>query len=363
MTSPCSVTLIAPSSVPYGWARIASWVGPPPRPTVPPRPWNSRSRTPCAAATSRSARWARWIAHWLVVMPGLLVGVGVAEHHLLHVAAGRDERPVRRQRQQLVEQLAGRAQLGRPSPAAARSRCRATLGVHVDQPGLAGQHHGGEHVVDAEGHRDDVRLDDLGAEPVLRLADRGERRRTSRRAASVERRVRVRRAAGGRPARAASSSVRSLAAGRRSRRPRRPGRRAGRAPAWCASACSRTSSVARCRPNAETRADRRGPARPSAVSCAAVRAQRVAHQLQVGDQLARSRGSRGPARAASPRGQPLAGVARASPGCSVAFSRYGSSALSRRNRGATSGSASRSARGSRQVRRRARRAARSTTAR
>ena len=73
MTSPCSVTLIAPSSVPYGWARIASWVGPPPRPTVPPRPWKSRSRTPCRAATSRSARCARWIDHWVVVMPASLL--------------------------------------------------------------------------------------------------------------------------------------------------------------------------------------------------------------------------------------------------------------------------------------------------
>ncbi|CAM5373076.1 hypothetical protein SBADM41S_11215 [Streptomyces badius] len=46
MTSPCSVTLISPSSVPHGWARIASCEGPPPRPTVPPRPWKRRSRTP-----------------------------------------------------------------------------------------------------------------------------------------------------------------------------------------------------------------------------------------------------------------------------------------------------------------------------
>ena len=38
MTSPCSVVLIRPETVPGGWARIASCVGPPPRPTVPPRP-------------------------------------------------------------------------------------------------------------------------------------------------------------------------------------------------------------------------------------------------------------------------------------------------------------------------------------
>ena len=38
-TSPCSVILMVPSTVPHGCAGIASAVGPPPRPTVPPRPW------------------------------------------------------------------------------------------------------------------------------------------------------------------------------------------------------------------------------------------------------------------------------------------------------------------------------------
>jgi len=69
MTSPCSVILISPSRVRNGWARIAAPVGPPPRPTVPPRPWNRRSRTPWRAATSRSACCDRWISHSDVVMP------------------------------------------------------------------------------------------------------------------------------------------------------------------------------------------------------------------------------------------------------------------------------------------------------
>ena len=72
MTSPCSVTFMTASTTPYGCAAIASPAGPPPRPTEPPRPWNSRSRTPCLAATSRSWRCARWISHWLVVMPAPL---------------------------------------------------------------------------------------------------------------------------------------------------------------------------------------------------------------------------------------------------------------------------------------------------
>src|SRR6266498_2667388 len=36
ITSPCSVNLISPARTPHGWARIESYVGPPPRPTVPP---------------------------------------------------------------------------------------------------------------------------------------------------------------------------------------------------------------------------------------------------------------------------------------------------------------------------------------
>src|SRR5439155_6394529 len=39
------------------------------------------------------------------------------------------------------------------------------------EPGLAGQDDRREYVVDAQRHRDDVRLDDLRPEPVLRLAD------------------------------------------------------------------------------------------------------------------------------------------------------------------------------------------------
>jgi hypothetical protein len=104
---------------------------------------------------------------------GLLVGIRIAQHHLLNVAPGADDRPVRGHREQLVEQGPTGVQLGdrlqqrhEPDPGA--------RGVRVDQPRLAGQHHRGEHVVDAERHRDDVRLDHLGAEPVLRLADRAE---------------------------------------------------------------------------------------------------------------------------------------------------------------------------------------------
>ena len=105
---------------------------------------------------------------------GLLVGVGVAEHHLLHVAAGAHQRRYAGSDSSSSSEFDRRRQLGR----GLQQRHEADRGpaplCDVDQAGLAGQHHGGEHVVDAEGHRDDVRLDHLGAEPVLRLADGGE---------------------------------------------------------------------------------------------------------------------------------------------------------------------------------------------
>ena len=72
ITSPCSVNLISPSIDPQGRATRASYVGPPPRPTEPPRPWNRRKRTPCFTATSRNLRCARWISHWLVAIPASL---------------------------------------------------------------------------------------------------------------------------------------------------------------------------------------------------------------------------------------------------------------------------------------------------
>ena len=45
------VTRRTPLMVPGGWLRMARWVGPPPLPTVPPRPWNSVSFTPQSSAT------------------------------------------------------------------------------------------------------------------------------------------------------------------------------------------------------------------------------------------------------------------------------------------------------------------------
>ncbi len=57
-TSPCSVMRMRPATVPAGWARIASKLEPPPRPTAPPRPWKNCSATPASATTPFSSRCA-----------------------------------------------------------------------------------------------------------------------------------------------------------------------------------------------------------------------------------------------------------------------------------------------------------------
>ena len=72
-TSPCSVMRSSPSKASMGWAKMARCVGPPPRPTVPPRPWKRRSLTPHSRATSCRARWARKISQVLVSMPPSLL--------------------------------------------------------------------------------------------------------------------------------------------------------------------------------------------------------------------------------------------------------------------------------------------------
>ncbi len=101
---------------------------------------------------------------------GFLVRVGVAQHHLLHVAAQRHDAAVGRVAQQLVEHLAAAAQLvdgleqrHEPDPGHRLAGPADSGAVHVDQPGLPGQHDGREHVVGAARHRHDVALDDLRA--------------------------------------------------------------------------------------------------------------------------------------------------------------------------------------------------------
>jgi hypothetical protein len=63
MTSPCSVMRMRPCTVPGGWARIAEKLDPPPRPTAPPRPWNSCIATSAFSNTGFSAVEPRLSCH------------------------------------------------------------------------------------------------------------------------------------------------------------------------------------------------------------------------------------------------------------------------------------------------------------
>ena len=107
MTSPCSVSLSRASTEPGAWPRIARFVGPPPRPSAPPRPWK-RVSVDAARRGRLDQRRLR-----LMEQPGgrqearFLVRVRVAEHHLLAIAARREAGPVRRVVEQRAEDRAG----------------------------------------------------------------------------------------------------------------------------------------------------------------------------------------------------------------------------------------------------------------
>ena len=174
ITSPCSVSFKNASTVPNGWARIASADGPPPRPTVPPRPWKSQvggrrggprrvaQRPLCFEDLPLRGRH-----------PGVLVRVGVPEHHLLRVPAALHDPPVHRIGEEIVKKVPRLAELGdgleqRHEPDAGIDPARA------DQTRLTGEHRRSEDIVGTLGHRDDVALDHAVAEAVEGGCDRAE---------------------------------------------------------------------------------------------------------------------------------------------------------------------------------------------
>ena len=59
IVSPCSVSCRRPATAPGGCASTAAYVGPPPRPAEPPRPWKSVSSTPRSVASAASSSCAR----------------------------------------------------------------------------------------------------------------------------------------------------------------------------------------------------------------------------------------------------------------------------------------------------------------
>ncbi len=100
-----------------------------------------------------------------------LGGVGVAEHDLLDVAAQRDQAPVGRVGEHVLEDGVGGAQLVGGLQEGDDTDL-GPAGVEVDESGLAGEDGGGEDVVGALAHGDDVGLDDLGSEDFEGALDR-----------------------------------------------------------------------------------------------------------------------------------------------------------------------------------------------
>ncbi len=113
---------------------------------------------------------------------GLLVGVRISQHDLLHVAAQSDDLPVCRVAEQGVHQIRRDPQLvdglqQRGEPDLGKTPVVVGGPVDVDQPGLTSHHRRSEHVVGPLSHRDDVGLDDVGpvgGQSVPDLIEHGE---------------------------------------------------------------------------------------------------------------------------------------------------------------------------------------------
>mmetsp|Transcript_2748 Transcript_2748/g.8229 ORF Transcript_2748/g.8229 Transcript_2748/m.8229 type:complete len:303 (+) Transcript_2748:291-1199(+) len=69
ITSPCTVTRSVPVIVLGGWESTAKWAGAPPRPTVPPRPWNRVRWTPNSFAALTSFSWTSYRPHAAANLP------------------------------------------------------------------------------------------------------------------------------------------------------------------------------------------------------------------------------------------------------------------------------------------------------
>ncbi len=120
-TSPCSVIFSRPSTVPGGSARIAPLVGPPPRPTAPPRPWKNTQLAPCSRSTSAISHLGPVGGPARGDVTDVLVRVRVADHHLLLVADRAQGRAVHRLAQQSAIVSGAACQRRRRPRTAARS--------------------------------------------------------------------------------------------------------------------------------------------------------------------------------------------------------------------------------------------------
>ena len=168
-TSPCSVMRIPASRLPRGCPRIARLVGPPPRPTAPPRPWKS-SGTPAVRPTAVSPP-VRYRSPMRREEAAVLVRVRRTEHHLLQAVPGLE-----------MPAVHGQGQLGQDRAAPAQVLDRLEQGHDLEaalrrirfrreDARLLGEEQRGEDVAHARRHRHDVHVAGLGTELLLHAAD------------------------------------------------------------------------------------------------------------------------------------------------------------------------------------------------
>ncbi len=124
-------------------------MGPPPRPTVPPRPWKIRSRRPWRATTVAIASCAR----------SLFVAVRVAEHHFLDPTPSVELTGIDRIAQQALDDRGGAFQsLGGLEERRDVEVAPRRVGGQVVKSREAGKEEGLQDVVAAFGHAQDEGL-------------------------------------------------------------------------------------------------------------------------------------------------------------------------------------------------------------
>ncbi len=191
MTSPCSVILIRPPTVPGGCARMKRSAGPPPRECEPPRPWKNRRSTRRLDGEIRELR-LRGGDHPLAgEQPDVLAGIRVAEHHVLAPAAQLELTRVGLVAVQPGHRLGGllerAATLEQREDVEARAGVAgpAVAGRGPEQPRAPGQPQRAQHVGRALGVREDERVDRPRPERGVPARDRVERGRGARLGAAV----------------------------------------------------------------------------------------------------------------------------------------------------------------------------------
>ena len=242
--------------------QIASKLEPPPRPTAPPRPWNSCSRTPAVGDARPAGRATPCAAPSGGEVAAVLVAVRIADHHFLQAglrpASDADQRQARDRR---AMRLRRGAQVARWSRTAARRRSRpAAAAPGANRPDLL------EQEIDLQQVRDALWC----SRRYRRGSPAGRRAACASAAAASTCELAAGLVAIGREGRAqqpavaefgaAAARARRLVERRHNRRRRRPRFSSSATTRACTAEFCRRSSVARWKPKTSTAADQVGAA-------------------------------------------------------------------------------------------------------